>query len=156
MSREGQPLQRPDIEQLLPHRRLFMFLESAEVVEPGRRATGQLADLLHPDFEFLRGHFPNFPVVPGAIIMETLAELSGIAVISGAEDQGDKIGVLVADSMRYRQMVRPGDVVQLEAEITAMRRNIGKSNVKALKEGKIAAEGEITFALIDKPAEAAK
>lgn len=151
MFKEGQPLRRPDIEQILPHRRPFLFLEKAEVL--GWRATGQLADLSHPDFEFLRGHFPNFPVIPGAIIMEALAELSGVVVASGAEKQGNKIGVLLADKMRYRQMVRPGDCVQLEVEITAMKRNIGKSSVKALKEGKIVAEGEIAFALIDKPTE---
>lgn len=147
----GERLSRTDIEQILPHRRPFLFLESVDVLEPGKRAVGTFADLVNPDFDFLKGHFPDFRVVPGAIIMETLAELLGVAAASGLSGAVDKIGVLVEDKMRYRQMVRPGDTLRLEAEITAMRRNIGKGSVRALLDDKIAAEGEITFALVDKP-----
>lgn len=152
MSREHHQLQRPDIENLLPHRRPFMFLESAKVLEPGIKATGMLADLSHPDFAFLRGHFPSFPIVPGAILMEALAELSGIALISGVSEQNDKIGVLRRDTMDYRQMVKPGDLVELQAEIYAFKMKVGKSRVKALnKNGEVVAEGEIIFVLIDRP-----
>ena len=146
----GERLTRVDIEQVLPHRRPFMFLESVDELEPGKRAVGTLADLREPDFDFLRGHFPDFRVVPGAIIMEALAELLGIAAASGLSEAGNKIGVLVEDKMRYRQMVRPGNALRLEAEITHIRRNIGRGNVRALLGDKVAAEGEITFALIDK------
>lgn len=149
----GERLTRADIEQVLPHRRPFMFLESIEELEPGKRAVGTLADLRDPDFDFLRGHFPDFKVVPGAIIMETLAELLGVAAASGLSEAGNKIGVLVEDKMRYRQMIRPGDVLRLEAEVTAMRRNIGRGNVRALLGEKVATEGEITFALVEKPKE---
>lgn len=143
-------LSRTDIEQVLPHRRPFLFLESVDELEPGKRAVGTLADLREPDFDFLRGHFPDFRVVPGAIIMEVLAELLGVAAASGLSEAGNKIGVLVEDKMRYRQMVRPGDALRLEAGITSMRRNIGRGNVKAFLGDKVAAEGEITFALIDR------
>ncbi|HRN69674.1 MAG TPA: hypothetical protein PLS49_00685 [Candidatus Woesebacteria bacterium] len=149
MSPEGQFLQRPDIEQILPHRRPFMFLESAEIIESGKLAIGQLADLTHPDFIFLKGHFPSFQVVPGAILMETLAELAGIALASGNTDQDQKIGFLVKDAMRYRQMVRPGDLIELKAEILSFRHNLAISKVQAFKEGKIATEGEIEFSLVD-------
>ena len=143
-------LSRTDIEQVLPHRRPFMFLESVDVLEPGKHATGILADLRDPDFDFLKGHFPDFRVVPGAIIMEALAELLGVTAASGLSEADNKIGVLVEDRMRYRQMIKPGDPVRLEAEVTNMRRNIGRGNVKAFLGDKVAAEGEITFALIDK------
>ncbi|MBI4039530.1 3-hydroxyacyl-[acyl-carrier-protein] dehydratase FabZ [Candidatus Daviesbacteria bacterium] len=149
----GERLTRVDIEQVLPHRRPFMFLENVDELEPGRRAIGTLADLRDPDFSFLRGHFPGFGIVPGAIIVEALAELLGVAAVSGLSEAGDKIGVLVEDKMRYRQMVRPGDALRLEAEVTNMRRNIGKGSVKAILGDKVAAEGEITFALVDKPKE---
>ena len=143
-------LSRTDIEQVLPHRRPFMFLESVDVLEPGKHATGILADLRDPVFDFLKGHFPDFRVVPGAIIMEALAELLGVTAASGLSEADNKIGVLVEDRMRYRQMIKPGDPVRLEAEVTNMRRNIGRGNVKAFLGDKVAAEGEITFALIDK------
>ncbi|MFH1186589.1 MAG: 3-hydroxyacyl-[acyl-carrier-protein] dehydratase FabZ [Candidatus Levyibacteriota bacterium] len=151
MSPERRSLKRTDIEGILPHRRPFMFLESAEIVEPGVKAIGVLADLSHPDFAFLKGHFPSFPIVPGAILMETLAELSGIAVSSRASGQHNKIGVLRRDAMDYKQMVKPGDLVQLEAEVFALKMGIGRSRVKAIKDGKTVVEGEIVFALIDKP-----
>ncbi|MDP3724745.1 MAG: hotdog domain-containing protein [bacterium] len=143
-------LSRTDIEQVLPHRRPFMFLESVDVLEPGKHAVGILADLRDPDFDFLKGHFPDFRIVPGAIIMEALAELLGVTAAFGLSEADNKIGVLVEDRMRYRQMVKPGDPVRLEAEVTNMRRNIGRGNVKALLGDKVAAEGEITFALIDR------
>ena len=146
----GERLTRVDIEQVLPHRRPFMFLESVDELEPGKRAVGTLADLREPDFDFLKGHFPNFRIVPGAIIMEALAELLGVTVASGLSEADNKIGVLVEDRMRYRQMIKPGDPVRLEAEVTNTRRNIGRGNVKAFLGDKVAAEGEITFALIDK------
>lgn len=144
-------LSRADIEKVLPHRRPFMFLGSVTVLEPGKHAIGTLADLREPDFDFLRGHFPGFRVIPGAIIMEALAELLGVAVASGLSEAGNKIGVLVGDKMHYRQMVKPGDALCLEAKVTHMRRNIGRGNVKAILGDKVAAEGEITFALVDKP-----
>ncbi len=146
----GERLSRADIEQVLPHRRPFMFLESVDELDLGKRAVGTFADLRNPDFDFLRGHFPDFRVVPGAIIMEALAELLGIVAASGLSEVGNKIGVLAEDKMRYRQMVKPGDALRLEAEVIAMRRNIGRGNVKAILGDKIAAEGEITFALVDK------
>lgn len=147
MDTEKRVLNRSDIEHVLPHRRPFMFLESAEIIEPGRRAVGQLADLSHPDFNFLKGHFPGFQVVPGVILMEALAELLGIAAVAEASNHGSKIGFLAAYEMRHRQMVKPGDQVLLEAEVATKRRNIITGSVKALREGKIVVEGKITFAL---------
>ena len=152
MASEQQPLDRAGIEKIIPHRRPFMFLGSAQVITPGVKAIGILADLSHSDFDYLRGHFPAFRVVPGAIIMEALAELSGIAL---GEQKTSKIGVLRRDTMDYKQMVRPEDVISLEAEIIAFKMGIDKSRVKATKGGKVAAEGEITFVLIDKPIELA-
>ena len=151
MAKEGEILGRQRIEQLIPHRRPFMFLENAAIIEPGVKAVGQLADLSHPDFNFLKGHFPSFQVVPGAILMEALAELSGIALVSGVPEGNNKIGLLRKDAMDYKQIVRPGDSAQLEAEITRFKMGIGVSKVKATKDGKIAAEGEITFVLVEKP-----
>ena len=151
MAKEGEVLGRKGIEELIPHRSPFMFLESAEIVKPGIKATGQLADLSHPDFDFLKGHFPDYQVIPGAILMEALAELSGIALTSGMPEGSNRIGILRRDTMDYKQIVKPGDSVQLEAEITRFKMGIGVSKVKAVKEGKIAAEGEITFVLVDKP-----
>lgn len=150
----GKELSRRDIEGILPHRRPFLFLESAVIVEPGVRATGKLTDLTHPDFAYLRGHFPGLPIFPGALLMESLAELAGIAA-SSAENRPElegKVGVLTEDQMKYRQAINPSEshLVDLEAEIVSLRSRGGRAVVKAIKEGKIAVEGEIGFVMVDK------
>lgn len=81
--------------------------------------------------------------------MEALAELSGIAVAS--KNSLGKVGILIGDKMTYRQAIIPSEahLVDLEAEITSLRK-LGKANVKATRDGKVVAEGEITFMLVDK------
>lgn len=147
---ERKVLNTQDIEKLIPHRKPFMFLASAEIIEPGIKAVGVLADLSHPDFSFLKGHFPGNLIVPGIILTEALAQLSGVALISGMKRDQDKIGVLRKSSMSFKTVVRPGESVQLEAEIIRFRMNIGISKVRANKEGSLTAEGEIIFALVNK------
>jgi 3-hydroxyacyl-[acyl-carrier-protein] dehydratase len=89
--------------------------------------------------------------------MEAIAELSGIAIRSDIEGQGDKIGVLVEDHMKYRGQINPEDRIELEAEITELRLGskigLAKSTVTSRKNGKVVAHGEIAFALIDNPQE---
>ncbi len=145
-------LNRRDIEAILPHRRPFLFLESATIVEPGKLATGRLPDLTHPDFAYLGGHFPNLPIFPGALLMEALAELSGIAASSSGLEHEGRVGVLVRDSMEYRQKIIPAEatLAELEAKVVSLRSRMGKAEVRALKGGKIAAQGEITFMMVDK------
>lgn len=110
-----------DIEKMTPHRRPFLFLDEGEIVEDGRRAIGSLADLSRDEFAYLRGHFPGNYIVPGAILMEALAELSGVALMSGTAPDSDKIGALMADEMRYKSVVKLGDQVLLEAEIVSTK-----------------------------------
>lgn len=151
MSLEQQPIQRDQIaEGLIPHGKRFMFLENAQVLEPGRKAIGQLADRSRPELQYLADHFPRFPVFPGALTMEALAELSGIALSSGEQENSNLIGVLVEDHMKYRGIIKPEDEIKLEAEIVLFKRGIGRSNVRALKGEKVIASGEIIFAMVDK------
>lgn len=138
------------IENLIPHRRPFMFLEDVQIIDPGKSAIGLLADLREPDFDFLKSHFPGFQITPGVILTEALAELSGVAYASGPITNRNKVGVLAEDKMRYRQMIKPGDIVRLEAEITNMRRNIVFSSVRAIKDDGIVAEGTLVFALTER------
>lgn len=153
MKQEQSPLTRKGIEQIIPHRRPFMFLESVCEIDYGKRAVGELADLTEPDFDFLRSHFPDFQIDPGAILLEALAELGAIALLGSPENSG-KIGVLAGiDKMRFKQMVKPEDKLQLEAEIIKTKLNMGKGHVKATLDGKTAVDGIIYFAIIDKPKE---
>ena len=151
---QGRQIPRSDIlrEGILPHGKAFMFLESFKVVEPGKKVEGRLADRTLPEFDYLADHFPGFPIFPGALSLEALAELSGIAVLSGLPPDNTKIGVLrKAHDIEWKQPIKPDDVIDLEAEVVFFRHSTGRAKIKAIKNGKIAVEGEITFMVGDKP-----
>lgn len=151
---QGRHLSRSDIlnEGILPHGKSFMFLESAEIVEVGKIVRGKLADRTLPEFSYLTDHFPGFPIFPGALSLEALAELSGIAVLSGLPPDNTKIGVLrKAYDVEWKMPIQPEDEIDLEAEVLFFRFGAGRSRIKAIKNGKAAVEGEISFMLGDKP-----
>ena len=150
---QGRDIPRSDIlnEGILPHGKSFMFLESVEIVEAGKRVTGKLADRTLPEFAYLADHFPEMPIFPGALSLEALAELSGIAVLSGLPQDNTKIGVLRKADIEWKQPIQPDDLIDLEAEVGFFRQSMGRAKVKAIKNGKIAVEGEITFMLGNKP-----
>ena len=152
MRLEQRHLSRADIlHGILPHGKRFMFLDSVEILEPGRKARGKLADRGLPEFFYLVDHIPEYHIFPGALSLEALAELSGIAVISGLPMDSNKIGVLRKAVIELKQLIEPGDNIDLEAEVLFFKMNTGKTKVRALKNGGIVAEGEITFMLVNKP-----
>ena len=146
------PLDRADIEAIIPHRAPFLFVDRISEVEYGRRAVGWLDDVGRHEL-ILSGHFPGFGVLPGAILVEALAEVGAVAAL-GREGYRGKIAVLAGlDGWKFRRMARPGDQVRLEAELRRLRATFGKGHLTASIGGEIAAEGDLTFAIIDRPAE---
>lgn len=146
-------LNRKDIEQIIPHRRPLLFLDEVTIIEPGKFAKGKMADLTHPDFDFLKGHFPGLLVFPGVLATETLAQLTAVTVASsGAKGLEGKIGVLGKYSMRHGEKILPvhSTLVELEAEVTYLRSKFGQAKVRAVLEDKVAAEGEIFFVMVDR------
>ena len=96
---------------------------------------------------FFSGHFPDYPVMPGVLILEALAQTGAIAVL-GIEKNKGKIGFLAGvDKCRFKQQVKPGDQLRLEVEIIRMKGPIGKGKGIATVDGKVACEAEITFAI---------
>jgi len=144
-------LSRADIEAILPHREPFIFVDRISEIEFGRRAVGWMDDVGRHEL-ILSGHFPNFPVLPGAILVEALAEVGAVAAL-GVEGYRGKIGVLAGlDGWKFRRMVRPGDQVRLEAELHHLRGKYGKGHLRATVDGELAAEGEMSFGVVDRPA----
>jgi 3-hydroxyacyl-[acyl-carrier-protein] dehydratase len=146
-------LDRAQIERLLPHRPPFLLVDEIVEGEPGVRCVA-LRTLRDEDFWFA-GHFPGNPVMPGVLIVEALAQTATIAAASAAlEDpgasQGGKIGLFAGiDKVRFKRVVRPGDTLRLEAEITVFRGPVGKATVKATVDGDLACRGELMFAVVD-------
>jgi len=135
-----------EIQKIIPHRYPFLLVDRIDEIEPGKRAVGiKNVSVNEP---FFQGHFPGIPIMPGVLIVEALAQVGCVAILSLEENKG-KLGVFTGiNEMRFRRQVVPGDTLRLEIEMLVFKRGIGKAKVIATVEGKTVAEGEIMFALV--------
>jgi len=135
------------IQALIPHRPPFLLIDRVLEVEPGKRIVGEKEVSLERD-EFLRGHFPEYPVMPGVLIVEALAQAGAVLVMQDPAHLGKVPFFARIDNCRFRQQVRPGDTLRLEVEVTSFRDPVGKAHARALVGGgKLACEADLTFAL---------
>ncbi len=143
------PLDVRDIRRIIPHRYPILLVDRIVELEPGKRAVG-LKNVTTNEW-FFEGHFPDNPIMPGVLIIEALAQTGAVAALSADEFQG-KLGLFAGiDGVRFRRQVVPGDQLRLEVEMDRLRRGIGRASAKATVEGETAAEGRLTFALVDPP-----
>ncbi|GIP35576.1 3-hydroxyacyl-ACP dehydratase FabZ [Paenibacillus sp. J2TS4] len=135
------------IQDILPHRYPFLLVDRILEVEDGVRAVGlKNVSMNEP---FFQGHFPEYPVMPGVLIVEALAQVGGLAMLKAEANRG-KLGFLAGiDNFRFRGQVKPGDTLILELEVTRFKGTIGKGKGTAKVNDKIVAEGELMFALAD-------
>jgi len=152
MEHETTILTRADIQEIIPHREPFLFVDRIIEVEYGKRAVGIIDDLRQPAYESVtNAHFPNYPVLPGAILLEALAEVGAVAALGLPENRG-KIAMLTGvDKWRFRQMATPGGPIRLEATLTRMRSNYGTGHVVASRGDMTLAAGDLSFAIVDRP-----
>ena len=134
-----------EIKDILPHRYPFLMIDRVEEVVEGKSAKGYKNVTINENF--FNGHFPDYPVMPGVLILEALAQMGAICILSMDEFKG-KIGFLVgADKVRWKKQVMPGDKLNLEIEIVKLRGSIGIGKGKATVDGNLVCEGEIMFAI---------
>jgi 3-hydroxyacyl-[acyl-carrier-protein] dehydratase len=114
-------------------------------MEEGKRVVG--LKNVSANEPFFQGHFPDYPVMPGVLIVEALAQTGAIAMLGKEENRG-KIGFLAGiDKCRFKRQVMPGDQLRLEVEIVRVKGPIGKGKGIATVDGELACEAEITFAI---------
>lgn len=139
-------LESEEIQKILPHRYPFLLVD--RIVEIGEdRAVG--IKNVTANEPFFPGHFPGRPVMPGVLILEALAQVGAVAVLSRPEHRGKLALFAGLDRVRFKRQVRPGDVLRLEMTLERMRGPIGKGQGLATVEGEVAAQGEFLFALVD-------
>ena len=134
-----------EIQAIIPHRYPFLLVDRIVEIEEGVRAVGIKAVTVNEPF--FQGHFPGYPVMPGVLIVEALAQVGAVVLLKKPENAG-KIALFAGiDGFRFRRQVVPGDTLRLEVELTKMRGPVGKGSVKATVDGEVAAEGEMMFAI---------
>ncbi|MBU9722632.1 MULTISPECIES: 3-hydroxyacyl-ACP dehydratase FabZ [Bacillaceae] len=137
-----------EIKEIIPHRYPFLLVDRILEVEEGKRAVG--IKNVSANEEFFNGHFPDYPVMPGVLIIEALAQVGAVAMLKLEENRG-KLGFFAGiDGCRFKGQVKPGDQLRLEVEMTRLRGTIGKGKAVASVDGKPVAEAELMFALVDK------
>ena len=133
------------IMEILPHRYPFLLVDRAEVMEEGKGAIGYKNVTINEPF--FQGHFPDYPVMPGVLIVEALAQAGAIALLNKEEFKGKTPFFAGIDKVRFKKQVLPGDTLRLEVEIIKLRGSIGFGKATATVDGKIACSGEIMFAI---------
>jgi 3-hydroxyacyl-[acyl-carrier-protein] dehydratase len=136
-------LGRAEIESILPHRDPFLLIDEVVELEPGARVVAKrtVTD------EDCAGHFPGNPIMPGVKMVEALAQTGAVAVLSEEENRGKLALFAGIDDVRFKRIVRPGDVLTLECDLEAVRGPVGKGKVRATVDGQLAVRGKLTFAV---------
>jgi 3-hydroxyacyl-[acyl-carrier-protein] dehydratase len=134
-----------EIKKIIPHRYPFLFIDKIVEIEAGVRAVG--FKNITADEAFFAGHFPQYPVMPGVLIVEALAQVGAVALLSCDKNKGKMVFFAGIDKFRFRREVLPGDQLKLAVEITHSKGHIGKGKARAFVAEEIAAEGELIFAI---------
>lgn len=133
------------IKEIIPHRYPFLLVDRVLEINHGVSIKGYKN--VSANESFFCGHFPEYPVMPGVLILEALAQLGAIAVLSEEQFKGKTAFLAGADKVRWKKQVVPGDKLELSVEIIKMRGSIGVGKGVATVDGKKVCEGEIMFAI---------
>lgn len=134
-----------EIKKIIPHRYPFLLVDQIVELEEEKRAVGIKNVTVNEPF--FQGHFPDYPVMPGVLIVEALAQVGAVAMLKKEENQGKLALFAGIDKCRFKRQVKPGDQLRLEVEILRLKGPVGKGKAIATVNGEVACETEIMFAI---------
>jgi len=137
------------IQEILPHRYPFLFVDRILEVDPGKRIVGVKNVTVNEPF--FQGHFPGKPVMPGVLIIEAMAQVGGVLLLSEIEDRSEKLVYFMGiDDARFRRPIVPGDQIRFELEVLKRRSSTCKLKGVALVDDQVAAEATVLSAIVSK------
>ena len=139
-------LKKEEIKEIIPQREPFLMIDEVEKYTPGESAIAY--KYVNQEEWYFKGHFPGNPIMPGVLIAESLAQTGAIAILSVEENKGKNALFGGIDKLRFKKQVVPGDVLKLEVKIIKQKGPVGVGEAIATVDGKVAAKGELTFAIV--------
>lgn len=133
------------IQNILPHRYPFLFVDKITDCQPGSYAKGIKCVSMN-EMQFM-GHFPNHPVMPGVLIIEALAQVGAVALLTEEANKGKIVFFGGIKNARFKRQVEPGDVLELSCTLTSRKGPVGFGEATALIDGNVACKAEISFAI---------
>ena len=138
-----------DIKKLIPHRKPFLFIQECKIIERGK--IGESYRIFKEDEYFFEGHFPQMPIVPGVILIETLAQTAGVVVAKGFENNDEKSVLFMNISKaKFRKPVFPNELISFEVQFINNVRSVYKFQGTAIKNKVKVCEAEFSAMIIDK------
>lgn len=130
-----------EIQEILPHRYPFLLVDRILEIEPGKRIVGFKNVTINEPF--FQGHFPKHPIMPGVLIIESMAQVGGVLAFKSTQgNEGQLVFFLGIDKAKFRKPVYPGDQLRIEVEVIQERPPFWRLKGMAYVDGKLAAEAE--------------
>jgi beta-hydroxyacyl-ACP dehydratase FabZ len=144
-----------EIMRFLPHRYPFLLVDRIVELEPEKRIVGLKNVTINE--QFFQGHFPGAPVMPGVLIIESMAQVAGVMIYRDLPDKEKKLIYFTGiENAKFRRPVLPGDQLRIEMELLSRHSNFGKMQGRATVDGKLVAEAVVLFAISDHPGATAR
>ncbi|HEC68840.1 MAG TPA: UDP-3-O-[3-hydroxymyristoyl] N-acetylglucosamine deacetylase [Candidatus Omnitrophica bacterium] len=137
-----------EIMKILPHRYPFLLVDKIIYLEKGKKAIG-IKNVTINDY-FFQGHFPDRPIMPGVLIIEVMAQVGGVLMLSPQENRGKLAYFMAANNIKFRRTVEPGDQLVIEVTVGKVKSKTGQVHTKAFVDNKVVAEADLMFALVNR------